>query len=574
MLEPVGQGIDLYLAGGEVADVRAGRLRRADVAIAGDRIASLDAPGRRPGGAARILDVSGRVIVPGYIEPHTHFSLASPSEFAGALLRRGTTTAVVDALPVMMLARPDRLPDLLERMAALPMKIRHLIRLHPQSFSGESRFALEALRPLWRLPSAAAVGEVTRWVDVLRGDRELLEKIAAARADGRRVEGHAPGASSARLVALAEAGITSCHEAITAGEVEDRLRAGLAVMLRHSSIRPDLPELLRAVKDRPEWLDRVMLTADGSTPAFVEEHGYLDYLMRLAIEEGIEPLRVLRMVTLTPAAYFGFADAGEVAAGRRADLNVLAGLAQPTPLLTIADGRVVAEGGRLVAPLPPIPISDALEEAAIPRVPVAALAVDRGQLPGLRLVNDVITEPVAPGEDAGAAGALRVALIDQHGRWITRGLLYGFVDRLGGVATTICSSFGDVIVAGQRPEDMAAAVDRLADAGGGLVAVEQGEELFRLPLEDRLYTRRPWEEVVAATRAFAALMRARGYRFRDPLFTLLFLAFDSLPWIRLTSRGVWDVRAGRVLSPAAPLEQGKRPGASEFTPRHPAHPDP
>jgi len=540
---------DLALRGGRVADPRSRTLRRADVVVTGISISAVREAGAVD--ARRVLDVSGRVVVPGYIEPHTHFTIVNPAEFAGALLRHGTTTAVVDTLPLMLLAKPDRLPDLLEHMAALPMKIRHLIRLHPQAISDDARFSLETVRRLWRLPSVAAVGEVTRWVDVLHGDPDLLAKIRAAREDGRRVEGHAPGASYERLVALAEAGFTSCHEAITAREVEDRLRAGLATMLRHSSIRPDLPELLNAVRDRPEWLDQVMLTVDGPTPVFVDDHGYLDYLMRIAIEQGIEPMRVLRMVTLNPADYFGFTDVGEIAVGKRADLNILTDLREPAPLMTIADGRIVAERGELVAPLPHVPVSGMLEDAAIPRLSPHTLVDATPNAPAMRLLNDVITEIVPPGEIS--KDALHVALIDQRGRWITRSRLVGLVNHLGGLATTFSSSFGDVIVLGQRAEDMAEALDRLAQDGGGLVVVEHGEERFRLAFEDRIYSTRSWPEVVAANRQFNALMRERGYRFGDPLFSLLFLTFDSLPWIRLTSRGIWDVRNRRPFVPATPL---------------------
>lgn len=548
MLMQVDPGL-LRLTGGFIADVTAGTMRRADVLIAGDRIQAVGDAADAEG--AVTLDVSGRVVVPGYIESHTHFSVVNPAEYAGVLLRSGTTAAVVDALPLMMLARPERLPDLLERLGALPLRMRHLIRLSPQSFSDDSRFRLDVVRRLWRLPSAAAVGEVTRWVDVLRGDPDLRTKIRAAREDGRKVEGHAPGASYERLTALAEAGFTSCHEAITASEVEDRFRAGLVPMLRHSPIRPDLPALLKAVRERPELLDVVMLNVDGPTPLWVAERGYLDYLMRIAIDEGIPPMAVLRMVTRNPARYFGFDDLGEIAPGKRADLNVLADLSQPTPLLTIAGGRVVAREGHLTEPIPHVPMADDLEPSTLPRLPADALVETTTTGPGMRLINDVITEAVSPAD--GAAGGLHTVLVDRHGRWITRTRLHGFASRLGGLATTFCSSFGDATVVGDSPPDMAAALARLADDGGGLVVVEAGRELLRLPFEDRLYSRQPWEAVVDANRRFDALMRERGYGFGDPLFSLLFLSFDSLPWIRLTSRGVWDVRGQRVVTPAVAL---------------------
>src|SRR5437879_7833810 len=249
MLEPMSpEAIDLCLVGGDIVDVQAGATRRAAVGIHGDRIVAIGADAQIARRARQVPDVAGQAIVPGDIEPHGHVILANPVEFAGAVLRRGTTMAVTDTLPLMLLARPDRLAGLLEQLAGLPMKFRWLIRLHPQSFAETGqRFSLPTVRTLWRLPSAAAVGEVTGWVDVLQGDADLTGKIRAARDEGKPVEGHAAGASFERLAALARAGFTSCHEAVTADDVRDRLRAGLVTLLRPSSIRPDLPDLLQAV---------------------------------------------------------------------------------------------------------------------------------------------------------------------------------------------------------------------------------------------------------------------------------------------------------------------------------------
>ena len=541
---------DLALAGGSVADVRAGEVRRAALAITGRRIAALGPDDEIVAGAHRVYDVTGRILVPGYIEPHTHVALAAPWEFASAILARGTTTAVADALPLITLGHPDHLPDLLERLAGLPMKFRWLIRLHPQTFDEQERFRLPDLQRLWRLPSAAAVGEVTRWMDVLLGDADLREKMTAAAGDGKRIEGHAAGASFERLESLREAGFTSCHEAISAAEVVDRLGAGLRVMLRHSSIRPDLPALLDAVADRPDWQDQVMLTLDGPTPRFVEDHGYLDHLMHLALDRGLPAMTVLRMVTRTPAEYFGFDDVGVLEPGARADVNVLASLNAPTPLAVIAEGRIVVEGGRLVEPLEPVNMADALDTPAFPRLTGDLLAGDGRPAPGLRLVNDVIIEAAPAGEFP--PDRVEVALIDRRGRWITRSWISGFVNRLGGLATSFTSGF-DIAVLGQDRRDMEAALTLLVDEGGGITMVERGKVLFHLPFDLGAWSSRPWGDVVDANRRFVHLLADRGYRFRDPVYSLLFLTFDSLPWIRLTSRGVWDVRARRVLAPAQPL---------------------
>ena len=541
---------DLALIGGSVADLSAGTVRRSALGIRGAHISALAPDHVLRGQARRVYDVAGGVLVPGYIEPHTHIMLAAPWEFASAVLPHGTTTAVVDALPLMSLGRPARVPDLLERLAALPMRIRWLIRLGPQAFGDTDHFRLPWLRRLWRLPSAAAVGEVTRWMDVLLGDPDLRDKMSAAAADGKRIEGHAPGASFERLVALRQAGFTSCHEAITASEVGDRQRAGLRVMLRHSSIRPDLPALLAALDDHPDWQDTVMLTVDGPTPRFLAEHGYLDHLMRIALDRGLPPMAVLRMVTRTPAEYFGFHDLGVLAAGARADINVLESLEAPTPRAVIAGGRIVAEGGHLVERIPPVDLGDALPRPPLPRLPAAVLRRHGRSAPGLHLVNAVITELLPP--DAAPAASIGVALVDRLGRWITRSRLTGFAARLGGLATSFTSGF-DIAVLGQDAADMEAAMALLADDGGGIVMVERGEVLFRLPFDLTAWSSLPWDALVDADRRLAGLLEDRGYRFGDPIYTLLFLTFDSLPWIRVTARGIWDVRARRVLEPAEPL---------------------
>jgi adenine deaminase len=536
------------IVGGSVVDVRAGKQFRTAVAVHGDRITAIGPDDEIADRTARTLDARGRVIVPGYIEPHTHSILANPAEMAYAIGAHGTTTAVVDGLPLMMTVPPDGLPGVLELLSHLPVTLRWLIRLHPQSFADEDAFALPVLRALWRQPFAAAVGEVTRWPDVLAGDADLLAKIAAAREDGRRVEGHAPGASLDRLAGLAAAGFTSCHEAITAAEVTNRLSAGLFVMLRDSSIRPDLPELLKGIPAGAIASGRVMLTVDGPSPFFLADHGYQDRLLTVALDAGIDPMDALRMVTVNPADYFGFSDRGEIAVGRRADLVVLNDLADPRPSLVMAGGEIIAEGGRRVPP-PPLPWASMVPPPDLPDLPAEVFAAVEDPLPTLRFANDVILEEAPDGP----RGALSAALVDRHGRWVTRCALAGFADRLGGLATTISSAF-DVLILGQDSADMTAAYRRLRDQRGGIAVVERGTEIFSLPLElGGIFSSRPWDALVDANRAFLAVLNARGYRFADPLFSLLFLTFDSLPWVRLTSRGIWDVRHRKVLYPSQPL---------------------
>src|SRR5205814_2521246 len=215
---------------------------------------------------------------------------------------------------------------------------------------------------------------------------------------GQRVEGHTAGASTERLAAIAAGGLSSDHEPITAREVLDRARQGIAVMLRESSLRPDLGDLLTALKDAPGLAARAMLTADGSMPAFVLEHGFVDHLIRTAMQRGVPPLDAYRMATLNPASYFGIdADLGGIAPGRYADVCVLQDLAEPRPQTVIARGRVAARDGHTIVDVPEAPWRRvfATEGARLTgrwraRADDFTLP-DRSTVPVLRLVSAVIT---------------------------------------------------------------------------------------------------------------------------------------------------------------------------------------
>src|SRR6267142_1911713 len=222
-----------------------------------------------------------------------------------------------------------------------------MIRPHAQSRSRDEwrRFDLPTLAKAFAHPRTIAVGEVTRWPDAWRGDRELLRRLGLAR--GARVEGHTAGAPGEKIPAIAAAGFTSDHEPITAQEVLDRARQGIAVMLRESSLRPDLVGLLDALKTAPALASRLMLTSDGSMPAFLRTHGFVDHLIRVALERGVAPIDAYRMATLNPATYYGLdADLGGIAPGRYADICVLDDLAEPRPSTVIARGKVIATSGR------------------------------------------------------------------------------------------------------------------------------------------------------------------------------------------------------------------------------------
>jgi adenine deaminase len=288
-------------------------------------------------------------------------------------------------------------------------------------------------------------------------------------------------------------------------------------------------------------------------PAFIRDHGFVDHLIRTALERGIAPIDAYRMATLNPATYMGRdGDIGGIAPGRYADLCVLHDLSEPTPEVVVARGRVAARDGRALVQVaePDWRRAFATREARL-TVRWRARPEDfrlppRATYPVIRLTSAVITRLE---ERAPAEGDLFAALVDRAGRWVAPALVTGFGERVDGLASTITTDF-NILALGRSPAAMARAVNRLLDLRGGIVLVDGERVAFELPLPlGGVMTRRPLLEAAAQEDGLRAALVARGYPHHEPLFTLFFLAADFLPFVRLSPRGVWDVKQGRVLLP-------------------------
>ena len=547
---------DLCVRGGTLLNVYTGEIYPANVAIAGERIAYVGPRDDMVGPRTTTLDAAGRILVPGYIDPHVHPAhLVTPSSLARHLLPLGTTTVFADTLQFWELGGLRAFRSVADALARSPLKFYWMIRVHAQARTTDEarRYSLRDLRRALAHPWTLAAGEVTRWPEVWGGRADLLGRLDLALRRGQRVEGHTAGAAADKIAAIAAGGLSSDHEPITAAEVLDRARQGIAVMLRESSLRPDLVGLLDALKEAPALASRLMLTADGSMPAFIRDHGFVDHLIRVALERGIAPIDAYRMATLNPATYMGReADLGGIAPGRFADLCLLGDLAEPRPEAVVARGRLAARDGRVLVQVPEPDWRRAFS------TPEARLTVrwrarpddfalpPRPTYPVMRLVSAVIARleerPLAEGD-------LHAALLDRAGRWVAPGVVAGFGGAVDGLASTITTDF-NILVLGRRPEAMARAVNRLLEVHGGIVLVDGERVALEMPLPlGGVMTQMSMGEAAEREDALRAALVARGYPHHEPLFTLFFLAADFLPFVRLSPRGVWDVKQGRVLLP-------------------------
>jgi adenine deaminase len=572
----VAQGLsapDLLVRNARVWNVFTGELRPADIAICGERIAKVGEWDWPVDSRTEVVDAAGLTAVPGYIEPHTHpWPFANPLSLGEMAVSRGTTTLVYDQLMLTLAMGPERLAGITAELsrASLP-HIFWMARINSQSrFEDEVRIfdpdvIHRQVRSDWYLGSA----EMTRWADLLdeRHSPHLLSILEDCRSAGKINDGHFAGASPRKLAALALAGIRSCHEATTAEEALERLRQGIWVLLRNSSLREDLTALLPMLA-QTRFHDRIALTTDGAGEPHVENHGLIDHMIRMALDAGVSADIAYRMATLNAATLLGLdEDLGAVAPGRIANVNLLTDLDQPSPQLVVCRGRLAAREGQLLVAPPSASFAwDKIYSGGDPDIP--AWEADKFLLPqdapnpfpGGRLVNGAITretpahlQPRDNGLWPSDPDALVLAVTGRGGHWITRGVVQNMGARIAAVGSTYTTNAG-VVVLGKSPEAMAEAMRRLKRMGGGIVvaSVDGNWSEFPLPMGG-IHSKVGFSEAARAARTFVEIMRACGYEHSDPKYTLLFLTCDMLPDVRAVEAGWFRVKSSDLLYAAEAL---------------------
>jgi adenine deaminase len=489
----------------------------------------------------------------------------NPVSFAQEVLPRGTTTLVYDNLFFHQLCPLSGFDRMVEDVALSPMSIFWTARLISQTTDPHElgRFTARRIRQLLKRPEFIATAEVTRWLDVWEGRPTVLRAMTDALEMGKPVEGHTAGASFDRINAMTAAGLTSCHEAITAEETMERLRLGLYVMLRHSSLRPDLKPLAKIMKKKDLSTARIMMTTDGPSPVHIAKEGFSEGMYRLALKEGLSAMETLRMLTLSPATYYRQDQTfGGIAPGRLADILVLDSPEKPFPRRVFARGREVARDGKLLVQFPkfkwrqysfdPVPRS---ARGISPEIFGMKAGSSKAALPVMEMTNGVIsrrrdlTLPTVGGrvDVEGVPGLLHTSWIDRSRTRIVNALMLGFAKKIEGFATSYNTALG-VLVMGRDRKAMSQAARRVFQMGGGIVLVERGSIIFEFSLPiGGMMSPDPFSHVAREMTRLTEMFEARGFRFGDLLYPLLFMVSDFLPDLKITPIGLFDVKNRTVL---------------------------
>ncbi|MDQ3043750.1 MAG: amidohydrolase family protein, partial [Chloroflexota bacterium] len=351
----VAQGVepaDLLLTGGQVVNVFSGELETANVAIVDGVIAGVGAYAT----AVRYLDVSDRIVAPSFIDAHIHLesALVWVSEFAKAVVPHGTGAVVTDPHEIANVAGLAGIAALRDAAVGLPLRIGFTIPPCVPASPAESSGAVlspEDVATALAWPESVGLGELMNYPGTLAGDSDIAAKLLYS--TGRRRDGHAPRLCGGALQAYAGSGVGSDHESTTLEEAREKLRAGLMIMIREGSTEHNLLELLPLVTDLT--YPRCCFASDDRDCHSLLHDGHIDAILRLAIGTGLDPIRAIRMATWNAADYWRLDGIGAVAPGYAANLVILDDLHRLTVGLTLFAGEVVAENGRFIGTVPPVP---------------------------------------------------------------------------------------------------------------------------------------------------------------------------------------------------------------------------
>jgi len=547
---------DKVLRGGEVFDLVTGTRVKGDVAICGDRIVGIgeDYEGRE------VIDVSGLVLVPGFIDTHLHIesSLVTPFEFDRCVAPRGVTTAICDPHEIANVIGVEGIRYFQEASEQTVMDIRVQLSSCVPSTDMETagaRIEAEDLAPLRGHASGIGLAEFMNYPGVIHRDPGAMAKLRLF--EGGHVDGHCPLLSGKDLNAYCAAGIRTEHEATGAEEALEKLRKGMRVLIREGSVSKDLEALQPVLSD--VTAPYMCLCTDDRNPLDIAEHGHLDFMIRELIRLGCSPLAAYRAASLSGAEAFGLKDRGLVAPGYRADIVALGSLEACDARLVLCGG-VVADDAAFVAREEIAPVGRGSVNAPKVKAEDFRATGNREETDVIGILEGkIITEhlreeiAIADGDKRPdvARDLARIAVVERHGKNgnIATGFVRGFGMTAGAIASTVCHDHHNIVCVGQDYGDMALAANRLSELEGGFVVTRGGEVLAELALPVAgLMSLEPFEVVRDRLVGLRDAAKGLGVELTEPFLQLAFLALPVIPALKITDRGMVDVTKFEIIA--------------------------
>ncbi|EYD75196.1 Adenine deaminase [Rubellimicrobium mesophilum DSM 19309] len=568
---------DLVIRGGTLVNVQSREVLPGwQVAIADGRFAYVGPDASHCiGEGTEVVDAKGRYLIPGLCDGHMHIEsgMLTPAEFAAAVIPHGTTTMFTDpheianvlGLKGVRMMHDEALMQPVNILTQMPSCAPSAPGLETTGFEITAEDVTEAMS--W--PGIIGLGEMMNYPGVIAGDPQMLAEMAATMRAGKTVGGHY--ASPDRGIpfhAYAAGGAADDHEGTQESDAIARARQGMRSMLRLGSAWYDVESQITAITEKGLDPRNFILCTDDCHSGTLVNDGHMDRVVRHAIACGCDPLVALQMATINTATHFGLErELGSIAPGRRADLILTSSLTELPIEKVFARGQLVAENGQLLVECPhydwpaearqTVHLGKRLAAAdfAVPapdardRIRVKVIGVVENQAPTKALSADL---PIRDGLVEPEGEVAHIALVERHRA--TGGVTNAFVSGFGygpgmALASTVAHDSHHMIVVGTDRAMMAAAANRLAEVGGGATIWKDGKELALVPLPIAgLMSDAPAREVAQKAQALVEAMAACGCRLNNAYMQHSLLALVVIPELRLSDKGLVDVRRFEVVS--------------------------
>ena len=539
---------DLVLKNATFVNVFSNELSTMDIAVAEGLIVGMGSyQGRSE------VDCTGKIVLPGFLDAHIHLesSLVSPTEFVKAVLPHGTTTVVTDPHEIANVMGTDGIEYMLQATEDLPVDVRFMLpSCVPATPLDESGAILDyrAIDSFYDHPRVQGLAEMMNFVGAINGDEQTVEKIVAAQAHHKKIDGHAPDLQGNDLNAYIAAGVYSDHECHDVKDAIAKLERGQFIMIREGTAARNLEALMPLLTGK--YADRCMFCTDDKHPNDLLEKGHIDYIVKKAISLGADPITAVKVACHNAARYFLLNNRGGISPGYLADFVIIDNFQDFNIEQVYKKGVLMVDHGE-IQDFPSPEIEPYLVERAHKTFHVAALTAEDFAEKRPRGIIGMVDGEITT-VDAGYSDridveydVLKIAVVERHKNThhIGIGYIQGYGLKSGAVATSISHDSHNIIVVGTNETDMAAAVNRVVELNGGIVVWDGGQSVAEVPLaiagimsDEPLVTVN--EKLETAKDAAHKLGVNPGI---DPFMTLSFMALPVIPSLRITTRGVFDV---------------------------------
>lgn len=544
---------DLVLKNAKYLNVFSNEFLSGDIAVANGLIAGV---GKYDGKTE--VDVSGKLVLPGFIDAHIHLesSMVTPAEFAKAVVAHGTTTVITDPHEITNVMGIDGVEYMIQASQNLPIDVHFMMpSCVPATEIDESGAELDCKDIDLYLDNKKVLGlaEMMNYVGVINGDKNVLSKIVTSQAHHKKIDGHAPELSGNDLNAYIAAGVYSDHECSTFENALEKLRKGQFIMIREGTAAHNLKALMPLLTQ--QYYSRCMFATDDKHPSDLLHGGHIDYIVKQALKNGADPIVALKTATHHAARYFLLNNKGAIASGYLADIVVVDNLEDFNVETVFKCGKLVFDGE--VKDFSAPTVDEKLAEKCfdtfhLDSVTPSSFKVD-GKLGLIGLVGgELLTRNLGTADKIDVENdILKIACIERHKgtNHIGVGYVKGYSLKSGAVATSVAHDSHNIITVGCNDDDIAVAVNAIKDSKGGIAVVENGKikALLELPIAG-LMSDEPLTTVnEKLENAKSSAYELGADKSIDPFMTLSFLSLPVIPSLRITTKGVFDAENWKML---------------------------